>query len=92
MEKLYGASRLSQGLLLKSHALLSDLNGNELGQWLKLYNLHSISDPTTCRAVVRILNSDNYFIANKAYSFLIGIKNIDQQTDRALRDFENKKR
>lgn len=90
LDKLYGAPQLSPKVLLKSYELLPGLNGNELGQWLKLYMVHSITDQTTCWAVVKILQSENRFIANKAYQFLADLENMDPEIKEAIRSYKEK--
>lgn len=88
VEKLYSAPVLNQELLLKSYELLPKLNGNELSQWLKLYSTLAIADQLTCIAVVKILKNENRFIANKAFEFLDGLQEVDQETEQALRTFK----
>ena len=91
LDKLDLAVELDQSVLDNSYNLLPNLNGNELGQWLKLYDSHAIGDLATYKAVARLLENKNNFIARKAYGFLENKVLNDNTIDQAMRDFESKR-
>jgi len=77
IEKLFDAPSLCQEIVLQSRSLLPDLNGQQLGDFLKLYTVHDIDDVKTCRSISQILQHDNRYISSKAYNFLIKVETRD---------------
>jgi hypothetical protein len=77
IEKLMEAPYLSTDVLQSSGSLLEQLNGQQLGDFLRLYTRHSIDDLETFRTVARILQNENRYISQKAYEFLMGVNSSD---------------
>jgi hypothetical protein len=77
IEKLMTASFLSEDIVTSSRGLLEQLNGQQLGDFLEMYSIHSVSDLETCRAIANILGNENRYISQKAYKFLKGIETSD---------------
>lgn len=77
IEKLLEAPDLSAEIVTNSRSLLGQLNGQQLGDFLKLYKTHSIDDLKTCRAVSAILQHENRYISRKAYKFLTEVETRD---------------
>lgn len=77
MDKLMVAPHLSKEIVTSSRVLLGRLNGRQLGDFLKLYTLHSVSDPETYAAIAEILQNENRYISQKAYNFLRGARTND---------------
>jgi hypothetical protein len=88
VKKLNEADKMSPALIANSRNILGDLNGNELGHWLDLYDRHAIKDRKTWKAVVQILDSVNRFQANKAYQFLVKLELKDKKLQAALKEFK----
>ena len=70
VEKLMEAPTLSSELITSSRKILVDLNGKQLGDFLKLYTKHAVHDLETIEAVGQILKNKNHFISRQAYKFL----------------------
>ena len=77
IEKLMTAPNLSEDIVTSSRELLDQLNGQQLGDFLEMYSIHSIHDLETCRAIATILGKKNRYISQKAYKFLKGIETND---------------
>lgn len=65
------APTLSDEVLIKSRAMLKQLNGQQLDALLKLYEIHKINDLETSKAIAGILDNENRYVSKKAYDFLI---------------------
>lgn len=70
VEKLLHAPKLSEEVITSSRKLLAELNGKQLGDFLKLYEHHAVYDEETLAAVGKILKSKNSYISRQAYEFL----------------------
>ena len=79
---------ISQEVIGMSRGILVDMNGEQLGYMLELYNQHAIYDRLTCNSVAELLNSDNRFIAQKAYNFLFEIRDKNKEVVRELEKFQ----
>jgi len=77
VEKFMEAPYLSPDVLQASRPLLEQMNGQQLGDFLRLYTKHSVDDLETFRTVAKILQNENRFISQKAYEFLMGVKTND---------------
>jgi hypothetical protein len=77
LEKFMTAPYLREDIVTSSRGLLEQLNGQQLGDFLLLYSIHSIHDLETCRAIATILGNENRYISQKAYKFLKGIETSD---------------
>ena len=77
IEKFMEAPYLSSEIVTLSRSLLEQLNGQQLGDFLKLYSKHNINDLETCRTISKILQNENRYISQKAYKFLMGAKTRD---------------
>ncbi len=77
IEKFMEAPCLSSEVVTLSRSLLEQLNGQQLGDFLKLYSKHSVNDLETCRTISKILQNENRYISQKAYKFLMGVKTRD---------------
>lgn len=86
VEKLMEAPYLSSELITNSRKLLGELNGKQLGDFLKLYTKHAINDLETLEAVGEILKNENSFISRQAYKFLKE-SNI---SDKEMEELKNK--
>ena len=86
VEKLMEAPYLSSELITSSRNLLSELNGKQLGDFLKLYTKHAINDLETFKAVAEILKNENSFISRQAYKFL----KESNFSDREMEELKNK--
>jgi hypothetical protein len=64
------------------------MNGEQLGYLLELYNQHNVNDSITCNYLADLLNSDNNFIAQKAYNFLIGVDDKNEALTRELEKYQ----
>ena len=77
IEKFMEAPYLNSEVVTLSRSLLEQLNGQQLGDFLKLYSIHSVNDLETCRTISKILQNENRYISQKAYKFLMGVKTRD---------------
>jgi hypothetical protein len=77
IEKLMEAPYLSLDVVQSCGSLLEELNGQQLGDFLRLYSKHSIDDLETIRTVAKILQNENKYISQKAYEFLMGVNTSD---------------
>ena len=77
IEKLMKAPYLSSEIVTLSRSMLEELNGQQLGDFLKLYSIHSVSDTETCRTIANILQSENRYISQKAFKFLKDVNTSD---------------
>jgi hypothetical protein len=77
LEKLMTAPYLSEDIVISSRGLLEQLNGQQLGDFLEMYSIHSVSDPETCRTIATLLGNENRYISQKAYKFLKGMETSD---------------
>jgi len=90
LEKFMKAPYLSEDIVTYSRGLLDQLNGQQLGDFLKVYTIHSVNDLETCRAIAPILGNENRYISQKAYKFLKGIETGDSIINDKLRAYEKK--
>jgi hypothetical protein len=90
VKKLMEAPFLSPEIVTSSRALLEDLNGQQLGEFLKLYSKYSINDVETCREISKILENENRYISQKAYQFLLVIKTNDSLIGESIKKYETK--
>ena len=90
VKKLMGAPFLSPEIVTTSRTLLEHLNGQQLGEFLKLYSKYSINDVKTCREISKILENENRYISQKAYQFLLGIKTNDSIIIENIKKYEEK--
>lgn len=70
VDKLMYAPNLSSEVVKNSRELLSELNGKQLGDFLRLYSKHTIYDMKTLETVGMILKNENSFISRQAEKFL----------------------
>ena len=77
IEKFMEAPYLSSEIVTLSRSLLGQLNGQQLGDFLKLYSKHCVNDLETCVTISKILQNENRYISQKAYVFLMGVKTRD---------------
>lgn len=90
IEKLKEAPEISPAVIKRSRERLTDLNGEQLGHILDLYQRHAAFDRATTQAVIELLNKNNRFIANKAYQYLSALPGKDADVLRALKDYRSK--
>jgi hypothetical protein len=88
ISKLMEAPMISQEVIGMSREILSEMNGEQLGYLLELYNQHNVNDSITCNYLADLLNSDNNFIAQKAYNFLIGVDDKNEALTRELEKYQ----
>ena len=77
IEKFMEAPFLSPDVLETSRGYLEQLNGQQLGEFLRVYTKHSVFDLETCQTIARILQNENRYIAQKAYEYLKGVETSD---------------
>jgi hypothetical protein len=77
IEKLMEAPFLSPDVLETSRSFLEKVNGQQLGDFLRLYTKHSVDDLETCQTIAKILQNENRYISQKAYEFLKGLDSSD---------------
>ena len=82
---------LSPGVISKTRDLLPGLIGVQLGGVLQLYTRHAVHDYDTVQEVAKLLKSENAFIANKAYQFLMALPLKYDGLARILEDFKEAK-
>lgn len=87
IEKLMEAPYLNSEIVRQSRSLLTHLNGQQLGVFLKLYAKHNVDDLVTCRTISNILQNENKYISQKAYTFLMAIQTRDSVIMRNLRGY-----
>ena len=90
VKKLMEAPFLSPEIVTTSRTLLEHLNGQQLGEFLKLYSKYAINDIETCREISKILENENRYISQKAYQFLLDIKTNDPFIDYSIKKYEEK--
>ena len=90
VKKMMEAPFLSQDVVTKSRALLVHLNGQQLGEFLRLYSKYSINDLETSREISKILCNENRYISLKAYQFLLGINTNDTFILENLKKYKEK--
>jgi hypothetical protein len=86
--KFMEAPLLTPDVIEKSRNYLEQLNGEQLGDLLGLYSMHSIDDPETCQAIAKILQKENRYISQKAYDFLKGVDTRDSMITDHLNAYE----
>lgn len=91
IEKLGYAHNLCSDLVVSSRNMLSQLNGKQLGDLLKLYSRHSIADLETCQVVAKILKNENTFISQQAYKFLKKSNPPDEKVAELIELYEKRK-
>ncbi len=84
MEALF----LSTDVIKASRSILEKLNGQQLGDFLSLYSMHSIDDMETCQAIAKILQKENSYISQKAYDFLKAVDTRDSMITEHLNAYE----
>lgn len=77
VEKFLEAPFLSPDVLETSRDYLEQLNGQQLGEFLRLYTKHSVYDLETCQTMAKIVQNENKYISQKAYEFLKGVDTSD---------------
>jgi len=77
IEKLMEAPYLSADVVISSRSMLEQLNGQQLGDFLRLYIKHSVYDLETCQTIAKILKNENRYISQKAYKFLKELNTSD---------------
>ena len=90
LEKFMKAPYLSEDIVTSSRELLEQLNGQQLGDFLEVYSIHSVCDLETCRTIVNILGNENRYISQKAYKFLKEIETSDSVINSKLNAYERK--
>jgi hypothetical protein len=90
VKKLMEAPYLSSEIVKESRILLKQLNGQQLGGFLKLYVKYSVEDIETCREISKILLNDNRYISQKAYQFLLSINTKDSFIVESIKKYETK--
>ncbi len=88
VEKLIEAPFLSPDVLNTSRSCLDKVNGQQLGDFLRLYTKHSADDLETCQTIAKILQNENRYISQKAYEFLKGVDTRDPMITENLNAYE----
>jgi len=88
IEKLREAPYLDKEIVVKSRLLLSQLNGKQLGDLLKLYSTHAVYDKETCRAVSKILQNENRYISKQAFKFLLKSETTDENVKILIKNYK----
>jgi hypothetical protein len=88
IEKFIYAPYLSEDIVTSSRELLEQLNGQQLGDFLEMYSIHSVGDLETCRTIANILGNENRYISQKAYKFLKGMETNDSTIIDKLNAYE----
>ncbi len=88
VEKLMEAPYLSSEIVTLSRSLLEQMNGQQLGDFLKLYSIHSVNDLETCKTIAKILQNENRYISQKAYKFLLEVNTNDSIIIEKLNAFD----
>lgn len=70
IKKLMDAPNLSHEVVKASGNLLEQVNGKELGDFLKLYAAHGVDDKDILNKLRKLANHENAYIANQARGFL----------------------
>jgi WD40 repeat protein len=90
LQKLLEAPFLSPEIVSLSKSLLSELNGQQLEDFLNLYRHHQIKDVETLREIAKILDNKNKYISKKAYHYLLDLNSNDTVILKHLRDYKEK--
>jgi hypothetical protein len=77
IDKLMEAPYLHPEIVTTSRGFLNQLNGKQLGDILNLYSKHSIDDMETYKEIAKILENENRYISQKAYTFLMSVEITD---------------
>jgi len=88
ISKLKEAPMISREVIGMSREILTEMNGEQLGYILELYRQHNVNDDLTYNSVAELLSSDNSFIAQKAYNFLIGVSDKNEALIRKLEKYQ----
>lgn len=89
ISKLKEAPAISMELISQSRKILGNLNGEQLGQILELYDQFAIYDRLTARSVASLLTNNNRFISGKAYKFLVDLPQKDETIIQALHKYQS---
>lgn len=89
IKKLMEADKLSSNIVDTSRALLTELNGQQLHDFLRLYEKHDVKDLETIKVVAGILNNTNRYVSKKAYDFLDYIQPDDETIRRRIKAYKN---
>ena len=87
LKKLASAPMISRAVIQESHNILNDLNGEQLGYMLELYEKQSITDMQTAELVAALLQDDNTFISKKAFDYLSQINELPDDIVQSIRSF-----
>jgi len=90
VEKLMQAPHLNAEIVRRSRSLLSQLNGQQLDGFLKLYTKHGIKDQETCMEISKILQNENSYISQKAFHFLRDVKTNNSYIVESMRKYKAK--
>ena len=90
VEKLMQAPHLNAEIVRRSRSLLSQLNGQQLDGFLKLYTKHGIKDQETCMEISKILQNENSYISQKAFHFLRDVKTNNSYIAESMRKYKAK--
>jgi len=78
VQKLMAAPHLNSQIVTNARSLLSELNGRQLGDMLSLLSKHSVFCLETLMAVTKILQSENSYISDQAYKYLVMSNTSDE--------------
>lgn len=70
LNKLKKAPFIAEGIVVNSRNMLKELNGKDLGDFLKLYSTHEVRDEETLNEISKLLDHENSFISRQAREFL----------------------
>ena len=90
IEKLTEAPFLSPDVIKTSRSYLEKVNGQQLGDFLRLYTTHTVDDLETCQTISKILQNENRYISQKAYEFLKGVDTRDPMITENLNAYGRK--
>ena len=80
---------MSPEMVTVSRSMLEQLNGQQLGDFLKLYSKNHVNDLETCTTVAKILQNENRYISQKAYNFLMDVNTTDSLIINKLKAYKN---
>lgn len=84
LNKLKEASPLSLQVKKSLAQQLKSLNGELVGNVLDIFKKQNVNDVETCRIIAELLENDNTFISQKAYTFLKSLKIQDNVIEAKL--------
>lgn len=88
LNKLKEASVLNLQAKKSLAQQLKSLNGELVGNALDIFKKQNVNDSETCRIVAELLENDNTFISQKAYTFLKSIKTQDEVIEKKLVNYK----